>query len=73
MTMSNFLIIIFYEIDKVYMYTISHVVNNLYKKVSYDTRVSFYTRLVIFRSHMYYYNYDIWSISIQNTQIQFLI
>ncbi len=30
--MSDFLIIIFYEIDKVYMYTISRIVNNLYKK-----------------------------------------
>jgi hypothetical protein len=45
--MSKFLIIIFYKIDKVYMYTISHFIHNLYKKVHYDKIVSFYTRLVI--------------------------
>ncbi len=29
------------------MYTISQFIHNLYKKVHYDTKVSFYTRLVI--------------------------
>jgi hypothetical protein len=40
--MSHFLIIIFYKIYKVSMYTISHFIHNLYKKVHYDIIVFLY-------------------------------
>jgi hypothetical protein len=54
--MSNVLIVIFYKINKVYMYTISQIDHNLYKKVHYDTIVSFYTRLVILANHKNFYS-----------------